>query len=487
MSNAETSKSTEVVPTLGWYSATAIVAGSMIGSGIFVVTPDVARHVGSAGLLMAVWIVTGIITVLGATSYGKLAAHMPKAGGQYVFLREAWGEVPAFLYGWVLLSVIQTGFLAAVAVAFAKYFGILVPAINDDLFWTVPFSESFGLSTQRLLAVVVLFGLTVFNCTGIKNGALLQNVFTSLKVLSLLLLIIVGFSYGQGHLWDGSHNWALALPANHEMGQNLLTLLAFASVGSLFSADAWNYVTFIGGEVKNPRVNLPIALTWGTVVVVTLYVIANLAYLNLLPMEAIQHAENDRVATAGVEVMFPGYGMTLMAIIILVSTFGCLNGMLLAGARVFYAMAKDNLLFKKFGELHPVTKSPNFSMWAQFGWACVLAVSGTYGTLLGYIVFSTLVFYVVTMLGLIKMGKQQPQEMQMTKTSDFVIPWTYIAAASFIAFFLLFGDFLSGGLPEGDAFFSSKFFTSIAGLILAAIGLPIYWVWKAIKKPVAGT
>ena len=478
MSSETFDQQQDMKPTLGWYSATAIVAGSMIGSGIFIVTPDIARNVGTAGLVMLVWIVSGLITILGATSYGKLAAHMPKAGGQYVFLKEAWGELPAFLYGWVLLSVIQTGFLAAVAVSFAKYFGIFVPRINDHLFVTLPFAPSFGLSTQRLLAVVVLFGLTVFNCTGIKNGALLQNVFTSLKVLSLVLLILVGLVYGSGHLWDHSQNWSLSLPANHPLGQNLIPLFAFASVGSLFSADAWNYVTFIGGEIKNPRVNLPKALTWGTIVVVVLYIIANLAYLNLLPLESIQHAENDRVATAAMEVVFPGKGVILMAAIILVSTFGCLNGMLLAGARVFYAMAKDNLLFKQFGELHPVHRSPNFSMWAQFVWACFLALSGTYGTLLGYIIFSALVFYIITMFGLIKLGKQNPQELQMTRPRDFIIPYAYIIGATFIAFFLLFGDFFAGGLPQGDALFSSKFFTSMAGLVLTAIGVPIYYWWK---------
>lgn len=467
----------ELKPTLGWFSATAIVAGSMVGSGIFIVSSDIARHVGTAGLLIAVWLVAGILTLLGATSYGKLAGYMPKAGGQYVFLKESWGEIPAFLYGWALLAVIQTGFLAAVAVAFTKYLGVLVPAVSAEPL--IRFTDNFGLSIQQLLAVAVLFGLTVYNCTGIKNGAILQNVFTTLKVLALVLLIAVGLGYGS-HLWDGTHDWSLALPAAQAANGDLITLFAFALVGALFSADAWNYVTFIGGEVKEPRRNLNIALIAGTSVVVLLYVLANFAYLNLLTLEQIQTADQDRVATAAMEQVFPGSGVMLMASIILISTFGCLNGMLLAGARVFYAMAKDGLLFRKFAEVHPETHSPNFSMWAQFVWASALALSGTYGMLLAYIVFSSLVFYIVTMLGLVRLAKRIPQEVQMTQPTDFIVPWAYIIGASFIAFYLLFGDFFTPNWQQtfADKFHETKFFTSIAGLILTALGLPVYFWWK---------
>ncbi len=468
--SSQVSTTEELVPTLGWFSATAIVAGSMIGSGIFVVTPDIARQVGSAGLLMAVWTVSGILTVLGATSYSKLAAHMPKAGGQYVFLKESWGEIPAFLYGWVLLTVIQTGFLAAVAVAFSKYAGELWPVFN-----TVDIG--FGFSTEKLLAVLTLVGLTVFNCTGIKNGSLLQNVFTTLKVVALMALIIVGLGFGT-QISSGTMNWEMALPENHDVAGGLITLFAFASVGSLFSSDAWNYVTFIGGEIKNPRKNLPIALIAGAVTVVLLYALANLAYLNLLPMDQIQTATNDRVATAAMDTVFPGLGTQIMAIIILISTFGCLNGLMLAGARVFYAMAKDGLLFKQFAEVHPTTKSPNFSLWAQCLWASVLALSGTYSTLLSYIVFAALIFYIITMAGLLKMGKDDPVALQMTTWIDKAIPTVYILGATFIAFYLLFGDFLTGSFSFGDGFTESKFFTSMAGIVLTIIGLPIYFYWK---------
>ena len=525
MSNAEANQTQshgELIPTLGWFSATTIVAGSMVGSGIFIVSADIARNVGTSGMLMAVWIFAGVLTLLGASSYGKLASYMPKAGGQYVFLKESWGELVAFLYGWVLLAVIQTGFLAAVAVAFAKFLGVLLPADRiaeivsslgvivpaDKDAWSYPLlwlsPKSGFVSLQSICALLTLLGLTLYNSTGIKNGAILQNIFTSLKVLALLLLTAIGFIHGR-HLWDGSHDWSLHFPSVIEWsrlfetgkkppvadlmkGPGLLegiSLFAFASVGALFSADAWNYVTFIGGEVKDPKRNLNIALIAGTAVVVGLYLVANLAYLNLLPLDLIAKAPQDRVATLAMEQVFPGDGVTLMASIILISTFGCLNGMLLSGARVFYAMAKDGLLFKQFGEVHPTTHSPNFSLWVQFVWASLLALSGTYGKLLDYIVFSSLVFYIVTMLGLLKLAKRIPEEVNMTKPSDFWVPKAYIAGASFIAFFLLFGELIigltTGSWTAFDSFFDTKFFTSIAGLLLTAIGVPIYKMWKSAQ------
>ena len=467
----------DLQPTLGWFSAACIVAGSMVGSGIFIVSADITRTVGTGGLLMAIWLFAGILTFLGASSYAKLAAYMPKAGGQYVFLKEAWGEIPAFLYGWSLLTVIQTGFLAAVAVAFTKYLGVLIPAISSE-----PISAAIPFSRQSVLAVAVLLGLTLYNCTGIKSGAILQNVFTTLKVLALVLLIGIGLAFGH-HLWDGQINWSLSLPPAQAAKGDWLTLFAFASVGALFSADAWNYVTFIGGEVKDASRNLPKALKLGTVTVVLLYLAANLAYLNLLPFAQIQTAPEDRVATAAMDAVFPGAGVMLMAAIILISTFGCLNGMLLAGARVFYAMAKDGLLFRKFAEVHPKTHSPNFSMWMQFIWASGLALSGTYGQLLDYIVFSTLVFYIVTMLGLIRLGKRIPEQVRMTTRLDYAIPVLYIAGAVFIAFYLLCGDFFTPNFAARFAtdFYHTKFFTSIAGLGLAALGLPVYVVWKKLN------
>jgi APA family basic amino acid/polyamine antiporter len=470
----------ELKPTLGWFSAACIVAGSMVGSGIFIVSADITRTVGTGGLLIAIWAFAGLLTFLAATSYGKLAAYMPRAGGQYVFLREAWGEIPAFLYGWSLLTVIQTGFLAAVAVAFTKYLSVLVPAIT-----ATPISPAVPVSWQSLVAVLVLLGLTLFNCTGIKSGAILQNIFTTLKVLALGLLIIIGFSMGH-HLWDGSINWSLVLPAAQAAKGNWLTLFAFASVGALFSSDAWNYVTFIGGEVKAPGKSLPKALTLGTLTVIGLYLAANLAYLNLLSLPQIMGAPEDRVATAAMNTVFPGMGVLLMAGIILISTFGCLNGMLLAGARVFYAMAKDGLLFHKFAEVHPRTHSPNFSLWMQFIWGSVLAVSGKYGQLLDYIVFATLIFYILTMAGLLRLGRKIPQAVQMHTPLDYALPIAYMAGAAFIAFYLLFGDWFTPDYATRFAhdFYHTKFFTSIAGLGLTLLGLPVYWLWKKTRPAV---
>ncbi|MGE0201032.1 MAG: APC family permease [Candidatus Melainabacteria bacterium] len=476
MSDNET---TGLKPTLGWFSAMAVVTGSMIGSGIFVVTPDIARHVGTGGLVILVWVLAGILTVLGASSYAKLAVHMPRAGGQYVFLKEAFGELPAFLFGWCLLTVIQTGFLAAVAVAFAKYAGVLWPAISEA-------DMGLGLSTQKLLAVAVLIGLTAYNGTGIRNGALLQNIFTAMKIIALLGVIGLGFAMGH-RLWEpGAVDWSFSLPAHDAMAGDWLTLVVFASVGALFSADAWNYVTFIGGEIKNPRRNLPIALIGGTVLVVTLYAVANLAYLNVLSLPAIQNAPQDRVATAMIDALLPGLGVMVMAVVILISTFGCLNGLLLAGARVFYAMAHDGLLFRAFGALHPRYHSPNFAMWAQCAWAIVLAFSGTYGTLLSYIVFATLMFYIVTMAGLLKLGAAMPEEMSMTRRRDRLLPMVYMLGATVIAVYLLLGDVFVHGWgalnPAQAQFTSSKFFTSMAGLVLTALGWPVYLAWKRWGK-----
>ncbi len=467
----------ELKPTLGWFSASCIVAGSMVGSGIFIVSADIARTVGTGGLLIAIWAFAGLLTLLAASSYGKLAAYMPRAGGQYVFLKEAWGEIPAFLYGWSLLTVIQTGFLAAVAVAFTKYLSVWVPAIS-----AAPISAALPVSSQSLLAVLVLLGLTLFNSTGIKSGAILQNIFTTLKVLALGLLILIGFGMGH-HLWDGSINWSLSMPAAQAAKGNWLTLFAFASVGALFSSDAWNYVTFIGGEVKEPGKSLPKALTWGTLTVVALYLAANLAYLNLLTLPQIMGAPEDRVATAAMNTVFPGMGVMLMAGIILISTFGCLNGMLLAGARVFYAMAKDGLLFRQFGEVNPRTHSPNFSLWMQFIWASVLALSGQYGQLLDYIVFATLLFYILTMAGLLKLARKMPEAVNMRTRRDYALPVAYMAGAAFIAFYLLVGDWFTPDYATRFAhdFYHTKFFTSIAGLGLTLLGLPVYWLWKKTR------
>lgn len=462
-SNSETP---ELKRTLGVFSATAIVAGSMIGSGIFLVTPEAARYVGTEGLLLLLWVLSGILTILGASSYGKLAAHLPEAGGQYVFLREAWGKVPAFLYGWVLLLVIQTGFLAAVSVAFARYVGVLLPVIN-----TTPIAElfpGFTLSTEKLLAAVCLVFLTWINTRGIQYGAMIQNIFTSLKVLALLGLIVLGLAFGS-NLWASSSavSWSLTLPPHADGASlGLMATFAVALVGPLFSSDAWNYVTFIGGEVKSPEKTLPKALTIGTILVVTLYLLANIAYINVLPLEAIQTAADDKVAALMFSTLFGDFGSRAIALIILVSTFGCLNGMVLAGARVFYAMAKDGLLFKQFGHLDPDTKAPDFSLWVQCVWGILLAFSGSYGQLLAYIVFSALVFYIITIAGLLRLAKKIPEAVNMTRKADYIMPMGYIIGASILAAYMLI-------TPD-------TFCTSIMGVCFTLVGLPVYWLWHKL-------
>ncbi len=456
----------EMKRTLGLASAAAIVIGSMVGSGIFLVTPKSAVLMGNPGWLILLWVITGIVTILGATSYGKLAAYMPEAGGQYVFLRRAWGNIPAFLYGWVFFWVIQTGFIAAVAVAFSRYLGVLLPAISTETLFMLPMGIPFN--TEKLIAVVTLLSLTWFNTRGAEAGALLQNIFTSLKVLALIALIAIGLSMGQelGHI-----SWALTPLPDEIASAGLLSAIAVAAVGPLFSSDAWNYVTFIGGEVKNPSQTLPKALVLGASTVVCLYVLVNLAYLNVLPLDVIKSVPDDKVAAAMMTTLFGSLGGKLIAAIILVSTFGCLNGMILSGARVFYAMAQDGLLFKPFAALHPTTQSPNISLWAQCAWGIVLALSGNYGLLLDYIIFTALVFYIVTMAGLLKLARHNNGELaprlNMHTLWDYAPPVLYIIAASILSAYMLLS--------------ASTQTTSVIGVAITLTGLPVYWLWQQYR------
>ncbi|MDH4379726.1 MAG: amino acid permease [Vampirovibrionales bacterium] len=464
---SETAPASDMNRTLGLFSATAIVIGSMVGSGIFLVSPETARYMGTETGMIWLWVLTGVITLFGAASYGKLAAHMPEAGGQYVFLRECWGKIPAFLYGWVFFWVIQTGSMAAVAVAFARYVGVLWPAINTQAIAALPFGLS--LTTEKLLAATCLLFLTWFNTQGVESASKLQNIFTTLKVLALLVLIVIGFALGH-HLWAGHVNlFNFTVPTTGDIGTyGLMPILAVAAVGPLFSSDAWCYVTFIGGEVKNPSVTLPKALVLGAGAVVVLYVLANLAYLNVLPMDVIAHAPDDKVAATMMTTLFGPLGGTLIAIMILVSTFGCLNGMIMSGARVFYAMACDGLLFKPFAQLHPVTKTPNVSLWAQFGWGVLLAMSGSYSTLLAFIIFTALVFYVLTIGGLLKLAQTIPQQVRMTRWTDYLIPIGYIVGASVLSAYLLVA-------PQTQQ-------TSLIGAGFTLLGLPVFLIWQAITN-----
>jgi len=488
------------VQGMGLFSATAIVMGSMIGSGIFIVSADMSRVLGSPALLIAAWLVTAVMTIIGALSYGELAAMMPKAGGQYVYLRESLGPIWGFLYGWTLFAVIQTGTVAAVGVAFGKFLGVFFPRVSQtNWIWHVG-SGNVGLSTANLTAIVVITLLTYLNTRGIKLGAAVQNVFTSAKVLALLAVIAVGlvaknavalaanFGPGWHNFWAGS-GWGVQHPV--EIGSffglgggttmvGFFTVIAVVQVGSLFSSDSWNNVTFTAGEIKNPKRNLPLALAIGTGTVLLLYIACNFVYLSVLPMmghgvavfsdlgshryfPSIAYAPQDRVATAVMEVAFGAVGAKLMAAAILVSTFGCANGILLSGARVYYAMSRDGLFFKSCGKLDAKTGVPKNSLWMQWVWTCVLCLSGSYGQLLDYVMFAVLVFYVLTILGLFVLRRKRPDAPRPYKAFGYpVLPAMYIVMATWICGVLL----------------RYKPQYTWPGLMLVLLGVPVYWIWQ---------
>jgi APA family basic amino acid/polyamine antiporter len=487
-------KAPEFVRGMGLFSATAIVMGSMIGSGIFIVSADMSRTVGSPALLIAAWLVTAVMTIIGALSYGELAAMMPKAGGQYVYLREALGPLWGFLYGWTLFLVIQTGTIAAVGVAFGKFLGVFFPSVNQTNWLLHIGSGNVGLSTANLAAIVVITLLTFTNTRGVKLGAGIQNVFTSVKVLSLLGVVFVGliaknaaavadnFGVGWSNFWAGA---GLGVLHPVEIGSffglgggtalvGVFTVVAVVQVGSLFSSDAWNNVTFTAGEIQNPKRNLPLSLAIGPGVVLLLYVLCNFVYLSVLPMSGIatagtlagrgiMYAQQDRVATAVMEAAFGGIGAKLMAGAILISTFGCVNGMLLAGARVYYAMSQDGLFFKSVGKLDEETKTPVNSLWMQWGWTCLLCLSGRYGDLLDYVIFAVLVFYVLTIVGLFRLRTTRPDAARPYRAFGYpVLPGLYIVMATWICVVLL----------------RYKPQYTWPGLILVLLGVPVYLVWK---------
>jgi basic amino acid/polyamine antiporter, APA family len=464
MATVDTDIKTGLVKGLGLTDSTTLVMGSMIGSGIFIVSADIARQVNSPGLLIMVWLIGAALTISAALSYGELAAAMPHAGGQYVYLREAFGPLAGFLYGWTLFLVIQTGTIAAVAVAFAKYTGLFVPAVsaNHYLFG----SGKFGLTTQQLLAIAVVVILTAVNTRGIRTGAMVQNVFTFAKVASLAALVGFGFLLGRN---------AQAVEANFtgfwrnaDWSFNTIRLIGVAMVGALFSSDAWNNVTFTAGEVRNPRRNLPISLALGVGIVSLLYVACNFVYLNVLTLDAIKTAPEDRVATAAASVMFGPVAVQLMAAAIMISTFGCVNGLILAGARVYYTMAKDGVFFKRVGALDPVHHAPVTSLVIQCAWAVLLTLSGTYGDLLDYVIFAVLLFYILTIAGLFVLRRTRPDMERPYKAFGYpVIPAAYILAAGIIEVLLL----------------AYKPNYTFPGLVIVLLGVPVYWMWR--RKNVA--
>ena len=454
-----TPASTNFVKGLGLTDATTIVMGSMIGSGIFIVSADVARQVQSPGLLILCWIIGALLTVIAALSYGELAAAMPLAGGQYVYLREAFGRLWGFLYGWTLFAVIQTGTIAAVAVAFAKYSGVFFPSISAGRYLLG--SGKVGLTTQQLLAIAVVVVLTVVNTRGIRTGAVVQNIFTFAKVASLLGLVAFGFLLGRN---------PAAVSANfHDFWRNAdwnwatVALVGSAMVGPLFSSDAWNNVTFTAGEVRNPSRNLPLSLGAGVGVVSMLYLACNFVYLSVLTLPQIQTAPEDRVATAVVSVMFGPVATRLMAIAIMISTFGCCNGMILSGARVYYTMARDRLFFRRAGALDPRHHTPVFALAIQCVWTALLTLSGQYSDLLDYVIFAVLLFYILTIAGLFRLRRTRPDMERPYRAVGYpVLPALYMLAAGLIEVLLL---------VHKPAY-------SVRGLILVLLGVPVYFLWR---------
>ncbi len=487
------------VQGLGLTSATTIVMGGMIGSGIFIVSADIARVVDSPALLLGAWVITGIMTVIAALAYGELAAMMPQAGGQYVYLREALGPLWGFLYGWTLFLVIQTGTAAAVAVGFGKFLGVFLPSISsENWIWhiarvpPIPIGPmqlgnmDVGINTQNLTAIVVVIVLTGINGFGVKLGALVQNIFTIAKTAAVVALVGLGLFIGRnaeavsanfGNFWANA-----GLGAEHSVQFGMagaltmvgtITILAIAQVGSLFSSDAWNNVTFTAGEIKNPRKNLPLALALGTGSVILLYIAANVVYLTTLPLagdpgaetvlgRGIQHATEDRVGTAVMQVMFGDAGQSMMAIAILISTFGCANGLLLSGARVYYAMARDGVFFKSVGHLHPEYNTPATSLVVQGIWTSVLCISGSYSQLLDYIVFAVLIFYVLTIGSIFVLRRKRPDVPRPYKAFGYpILPALYIVMALYIDFILLLYK------PQ----------YTWPGLIIVLLGIPVYLVW----------
>src|SRR5438105_3659045 len=470
---------------LGLLDSTMLVAGSMIGSGIFIVSSIIARQVGAPGWLLVVWLVTGVLTLMAALSYGELAAMMPKAGGQYVYLREAFSPLWGFLYGWTLFLVIQTGTIAAVAVGFARYMGVLVPWVSESKYLIEPIrfgGYALSLSTAQAVGLAMIALLTFMNTRGLKLGKLVQNVFTTAKTGALIALIvlgiIVGLRSGAGAT-NFSEFWTLR-GGLQDVGEGLSAVTAFglfvgicvAQTNSLFSADAWNNITFTAGEVINPRRNVPLSLAFGTILVIGLYLLANVAYLAALPFAAIQNAPSDRVASETANVIFPGAGATIMAIAIMVSTFGCNNGLILAGARAYYAMARDGLFFRRVGELNK-QHVPAWGLIIQGIWAALLVLprminkDGSFGSLyndlLTYVISAALIFYILTIIGIFVLRRKRPEAERPYKAFGYpIVPVLYIIGASVILLVL----------------FIYQTATTWPGLIIVLTGVPIYFLWR---------
>ncbi|WP_026898638.1 APC family permease [Daejeonella oryzae] len=469
---------------LGLLDSTMIVAGSMIGSGIFIVTADIARSVGSPGYILLIWLLTGVITLIAALSYGELAGMMPKAGGQYIYLKEAYNPLTGFLFGWTVFMVIQTGVIAAVAIAFAKFTGVIIPEIISDKLVLADLGI-IQFNSQQLLAIVLIAFLTYVNLQGVKNAKIIQTTFTLAKIISLMGLIVLGIYFGlnsEALVANMSDFWkpfkTIPNPDGTVSTEALSGIVLWgavgaAMVGSLFSSDAWNNITYTAGEVKDPQRNIPLSLFFGTLIVTILYVMANVAYIMLLPVmgtpggesvisRGIMFATDDRVGTAAIATIFGSAAVIIMAILIMISTFGCNNGLILSGARLYYAMAKDGVFFQKAGTLNK-NNVPGFALIIQGIWASLLCLSGTYGDLLDYCTFSSLLFYMVTIIGLFILRKTRPDADRPYKAFGYpVLPALYVLIAGAICTILLI----------------YKPTTCGRGLLIVLIGVPVYYLWK---------
>lgn len=462
-------------PSLGLMDATMIVAGSMIGSGIFIVSADITRNVGSAGWLIAVWLITGFMTLTAALSYGELSAMFPKAGGQYVYLKEAFNPLAGFLYGWSFFAVIQTATIAAVGVAFSKFLGTFIPALDikdENILTTIGI---FKIYPAQFVSIALIILLTYINTRGIQSGKIIQTSFTVVKLLSLFGLIVFGFLLAaKADVWNANWSDAWTMVSRSPegtvvggvFGSAVLGAIAASMVGSIFSSDAWNNVTFIAGEVKNPQRNIGLALFLGTLIVTVIYVSANLMYVSVLPLNEIASAPQDRVAVSASQVIFGDVGKYVIAVMIMISTFGCNNGLILSGARVYYTMAKDGLFFKKTGTLNK-NNVPEFALWIQCVVASLLCLSGKYGDLLDMISFVVVLFYALTILGIFVLRKQRPDAERPYKAFGYpILPAIYILMAiSFCVLLIWYKTTYAGwGL----------------GIVLA--GIPIYYIALANKK-----
>ena len=495
MSNKEESRQGEFQRGLGLFDSIMIVTGIMVGSGIFIVSAEMSRQIGSGGWLLVAWAVTGVLTVFGALSYGELAAMMPHAGGMYVYLREAFSPLLGFLYGWTLWTVIQTGTIAAVAIAFARFTAVLAPSISESHYLIAPVHLSshyaVSLSTAQLLAIAIIVALTVTNSRGLKYGKYVQNVFTVAKIGALIALIVLGLTVGANataihanfqHLWAAHPTESLAVGFTSATAAGMFIAVCVSQTGSLFSADSWHDITFVAAEVRNPKRNLPLALLIGTVSVIVLYLLANLAYLLTLPLPAIQHAADDRVATAVVEAVFPRFGAGFMAAAIMISTLGTTNALTLAGARASFAMAEDGLFFPVAKRLN-AARVPGWALLLQGAWSVLLVIprtfdpaTGQYGNLysdlLVYVISAALLFYIFTVAGVFRLRRTRPDAERPYRTWGYpFVPAIYIAGAAVILIVL----------------FIFQPTTTWPGLAIVALGVPVYFLIRMRQRRSAAT